>query len=63
MICPCSVSRFKFLRHFCALFCLVFGCCNILPARAQDLDKPPQTIDEEITAFAFAPNGSIGPSG
>jgi hypothetical protein len=59
MICPCSVSRFKFLRQFCALFCLVCGCCTIPPTRAQDLDKPLQTIDEEITAFAFAPSGGI----
>jgi dipeptidyl aminopeptidase/acylaminoacyl peptidase len=28
-------------------------------ARAQQLDKPLQTIDEEITAFAFAPDGRI----
>jgi len=59
MICPCSVSRFRLLRRLCALFCAVFGCCAIPPARAQDLDKPVQTIDEEITAFAFAPDGRI----
>lgn len=29
------------------------------PARAQQLDKPLQTIDDEITAFAFAPDGRI----
>jgi len=28
-------------------------------ARAQDLDKPLQSIDEEITAFSFAPDGRI----
>jgi dipeptidyl aminopeptidase/acylaminoacyl peptidase len=59
MICPCSVSRFRILRKFCALFCLIFGCCTIPPARPQDLDKPLQTIDEEITAFAIAPDGRI----
>ena len=59
MICPCSVSRYRFLRKLCALVCVVFGCCSIPPARAQDLDKPLQTIDEEITAFAFAPDGRI----
>ncbi len=59
MICPCSVSRFRFLRRFCALLCAIFGCCTIPPARSQDLDKPLQTIDEEITAFAFAPDGRI----
>jgi WD40 repeat protein len=59
MICPCSVSRLRFLRQFCALFCAVFACCTIAPAQAQDLDKPLQTIEEEITAFAFAPDGRI----
>jgi hypothetical protein len=28
-------------------------------ARAQDLDKPLQSIDEDITAFAYAPDGRI----
>jgi hypothetical protein len=59
MICPCSVSRFKFLRKLCALVCAILGCCAIPPARPQDLDKPLLTIDEEITAFAFAPDGKI----
>ena len=59
MICPCSVSRFRLLRRLCALLCAFFGCCAIAPARPQDLDKPLQTIDEEITAFAFAPDGRI----
>ncbi len=59
MICPCSVSRLRLLRRFCALVCAILGCCAIPPARAQDLDKPVQTIDEEITAFAFAPDGRI----
>jgi hypothetical protein len=40
---------------FAALLCLVF-----LPrARAQDIDKPLQNIDEEITAFSFSPDGKI----
>ena len=34
-------------------------CCITPPARSQQLDKPLQTIDEEITAFAFAPDGRI----
>jgi len=59
MICPCSVSRFKLLRKLCLLACAILGCCAIRPTRAQDLDKPVQTIDEEITAFAFAPDGRI----
>ncbi|HEY2350863.1 MAG TPA: hypothetical protein VGH83_00015, partial [Candidatus Acidoferrum sp.] len=41
--------------------CAVFGCCAVPPARAQtvDMQKPLQTIDEDITAFAFAPDGRI----
>jgi hypothetical protein len=39
--------------------CAILACCAIRPARPQDLDKPAQTIDEEITAFAFAPDGRI----
>jgi dipeptidyl aminopeptidase/acylaminoacyl peptidase len=36
------------------------ACCSEAPrARAQDLDKPLQNIDEEITAFSFAPDGRI----
>jgi dipeptidyl aminopeptidase/acylaminoacyl peptidase len=59
MTCPCSMSQFRFLRKLCALVCVIFGCCATPPARPQDLDKPLQTIDEEITAFAFAPDGRI----
>lgn len=29
------------------------------PVRAQDIDKPLQNIDEEVTAFSFAPDGRI----
>jgi hypothetical protein len=35
------------------------GCCSAPGSRAQDLDKPLQNIDEEITAFSFAPDGRI----
>ena len=59
MIRPCSVGRSKLLRKLCLLMCVILGCCTISPAHAQDLDKPVQTIDEEITAFAFAPDGRI----
>ncbi len=43
------------------LLCALFGCGAVAPARAQGLDfeKPLQTIDEDITAFAFAPDGRI----
>jgi dipeptidyl aminopeptidase/acylaminoacyl peptidase len=45
----------------CALVCVIFGCCQVPPASAQvvDFEKPLQTIDEDITAFAFAPDGRI----
>jgi dipeptidyl aminopeptidase/acylaminoacyl peptidase len=61
MICPCSLSRFRWLRNLCALVCVVFGCCAIPRACAQtvDMGKPLQTIDEDISAFAFAPDGRI----
>jgi hypothetical protein len=35
------------------------GCCALPAARAQNLDKPLQSIEEEITAFAYAPDGRI----
>jgi hypothetical protein len=59
MINFCSVSRLRFLRLWSAVLCGVFACCAIPSAHAQDLDKPLQIIDEEITAFAFAPDGRI----
>ncbi|HEY8716450.1 MAG TPA: hypothetical protein VIM00_13795 [Candidatus Acidoferrum sp.] len=61
MICPCSRSRWRWVRGLCALVCAVFGCCAVPEARAQTVDfaKPLQTIDEDITAFGFAPDGRI----
>jgi len=59
MTCSISRSRFRWLRQFCSLFCLVAGCCSLPAARAQNLDKPLQSIDEDITAFAYAPDGRI----
>src|SRR5258708_533752 len=48
-------------RHFfslCALWlCGIFFFAFPHPAAAQSLDKPTATIDEDITAFAFAPDG------
>ncbi len=37
----------------------MLGCCAMPAARAQNLDKPLQNIDEEITSFAMAPDGRI----
>jgi hypothetical protein len=59
MTCPCSVSRFRWLRRLCSLVCALVGCCSLPPAKAQNLDKPLQSIDEDITAFAYAPDGRI----
>jgi len=59
MTCPSARSRFRWLRQCCSLFCLVAGCCSLPAARAQNLDKPLQSIDEDITAFAYAPDGRI----
>ena len=61
MICPCSVSRYRWLRNFCSLICAVVGCCSLHAARSQnvDLEKPLLNIDEDISAFAFAPDGRI----
>jgi hypothetical protein len=38
---------------------LYAGCCSLPLARAQQLDKPVQTIDEELTTFSIAPDGRI----
>jgi len=59
MTCPCSFSRFRWLRRLCSLVCVVIGCCSLPSAKAQNLDKPLQSIDEDITAFAYAPDGRI----
>lgn len=59
MICPCSVSRFRWIRRLCSFTCLLVGCCSLPASRAQDLDKPLQTIEEDITAFAYSPDGRI----
>ena len=60
MIYFCS-SRHRWLRGLCAAVCVYFGCCTIPPAGAQmtDLEKPLQTIDEDISAFAFGTEGRI----
>lgn len=50
-----AFSRHPFLYFLCLLTLLYLPS----PARAQNLDKPVINIDEEITAFAYAPNGNI----
>jgi hypothetical protein len=56
---PCSSDRSHWLRPLCSLLCILLGCCAIPSALPQNLDKPLQSIDEEITAFAYAPDGRI----
>jgi hypothetical protein len=41
------------------MFFLIYLCCAAPVVRAQDLDKPLQNIDDEITAFSFSPDGRI----
>ncbi len=59
MICPCSLSRFRWLQRVCSFVFALAGWYSLPAARAQNLDKPLQSIDEEITAFAYAPDGRI----
>jgi dipeptidyl aminopeptidase/acylaminoacyl peptidase len=41
--------------------CALLGCCSLPATRAQspDIDKPLLNIDDDISAFAFAPDGRI----
>jgi hypothetical protein len=54
-LCVIFASFFLFSLWLCAIFLFAFP----PPAAAQSLDKPTLTIDEDITAFAFAPDGRI----
>jgi hypothetical protein len=54
-----SCSHFRWLIRLCSLTCAVVSCCSLPATRAQDLDKPLLNIDEDITAFAYAPDGRI----
>jgi dipeptidyl aminopeptidase/acylaminoacyl peptidase len=52
-------------KSVCATWSLVFvlalllGFSGLTPLRAQELDKPVQNIDEDITAFGYASDGRI----
>jgi hypothetical protein len=59
MNCNRSRSWYRPLRNLWVLICIFLGCLAAPTAHAQDLDKPLQTIDEDITAFAYAPDGRI----
>jgi hypothetical protein len=43
----------------CLLIFFLLSYCFLPRARAQDIDKPLHNIDDEITAFSFAPDGRI----
>jgi dipeptidyl aminopeptidase/acylaminoacyl peptidase len=47
------------LTAFSGLALIFAACVFSQSARAQGLEKPLQNIDEDITAFAFAPDGKI----
>ena len=48
------VTQHSALAALCLLFTLFSP-----PCPAQNLDKPVTNIDEEVTAFAYAPNGNV----
>jgi len=55
------VMRYLPSLLLCALCVSAFSYLFFSPtqSRAQDIDKPLQNIDEEVTAFSFAPDGRI----
>jgi dipeptidyl aminopeptidase/acylaminoacyl peptidase len=53
------LGQFPRLPRLATLLFILFSCFFVPRARAQDLDKPLQNIDEEITAFSFSPDGRI----
>jgi hypothetical protein len=54
-----AASQSLSLTLLCSLLILLAGASLVPQARAQDLDKPLQNIDEEVTAFSFAHDGRI----
>jgi hypothetical protein len=59
MTFPRLFKRPRSLRLLCSFIFILTGICSLPLARAQDLDKPLQNIDEEVTSFGFTPNGGI----
>ena len=52
-------NHFRHALRLCSLLCIAASCCSLPETRAQNLDKPLSNINEDITAFAFAPDGRI----
>jgi WD40-like Beta Propeller Repeat len=59
MTCLRQNNRRLALRPFRLVVCVLISVCSLPQASAQNLDKPLQNIDEEITSFSFAPDGRI----
>ena len=59
-LCVWGLSLSSLLRALCALCTLCVNSSLLSsPARAQNLDKPLQSIDEEVTAFSYGPDGRL----
>jgi len=57
---PISATTNKLSRNpFLYLLTLLYFLYLPIPASAQNFDKPVTNIDEEVTAFAYAPNGNV----
>lgn len=54
-------SRSLWFRRICAALCALSGLCFVPQARSQniDLEKPLHSINDDVTAFAFGPDGRI----
>src|SRR6184192_4185205 len=55
----CALLRMALAPILSECLCVVFFFLLLPSSPAQSLDKPAQTIDEDITAFTFAPDGRI----
>jgi len=56
---PRQFATRPILRAFCVLCVVCAPFFFAAPTRAQNLDKPVVNIDEEVTAFSYAPDGRI----
>lgn len=53
-------AGFSFLLRALCVLCVLCVNSSFCPsARAQNLDKPSSSVDDEITAFSFSPDGGI----
>jgi dipeptidyl aminopeptidase/acylaminoacyl peptidase len=55
----CAPLRMALTPVLSGYLCVIFFFLLLPSSPAQSLDKPSTTIDEDITAFAFAPDGRI----